>query len=105
MKKAILWAGAIGMLLGNALFAQNIVGIWQGTLKNGPKELRAVIEITKGDGRGSEWKAVLHSIDQITEVIAADSVTLEGATLKLSVLDSIGATYEGRVSANGAFIT
>jgi non-heme chloroperoxidase len=103
LKKEMAWTVALGLFLVNASFGQNIVGNWEGTLKSGPKELRAVIEITKGDG--GAWKALMHSIDQTTEVIAADSVTLEGPTLKLSAVDSIGATYEGRVSANGAFIT
>ena len=43
-------------------WAQDISGDWQGTLKAGPRELRTILQVTKGD-RG-EWKAVLLSIDQ-----------------------------------------
>ena len=50
------------------------------------------------------WKALIHSIDQITEVTAmADSVALDGTSIKLSA-DSIGASYEGKISSDGALI-
>ena len=89
------------MLAGTALSAQNLGGNWQGMLKGDSKQFRAVIEITKSEG--GEWKALLHSIDQTTEVIAADSVRLEGSTFKLSA-EPVGAVYEGKLSADGASI-
>jgi len=93
---------AFAMLVGTALSAQDLSGNWQGTLKGDSKEFRTVIEITKAEGGG--WKALLHSIDQTTEVIAADSMRLEGSTFKLSA-EPVGGVYEGKLSADGASIT
>lgn len=90
------------MLVGTALSAQDLSGNWQGTLQGDSKEFRTVIEITKAEGGG--WKALLHSIDQTTEVIAADSMRLEGSTFKLSA-EPVGGVYEGKLSADGASIT
>jgi hypothetical protein len=45
-----------------SLFAQDISGEWQGTPKAGPRELRTILQVTKGDT--GEWRAVLLSIDQ-----------------------------------------
>jgi pimeloyl-ACP methyl ester carboxylesterase len=88
------------MVWGGAVFAQNTDGIggaWQGTLRDGDKELRVIIEIARADDSG--WKALIHSIDQITEVIASDAVTFDGPNLKLSA-DPVGAVYAGKVSAD-----
>lgn len=101
MIRARLWAGVVGMLWGNALFAQSIVGQWQGTLRGGPTRIRAVIEIMNGDCGG--WKALIHSIDQTTEMIAADSVMFEGSTLKI-VFEPVGGVYQGKVTADGASV-
>jgi hypothetical protein len=64
MTKKILWIVPLVMLLGSTLYAQDIVGDWQGTLavRNG---LRAVLQIRKGDNEG--WKAVLYTIDLIVD--------------------------------------
>jgi hypothetical protein len=42
--------------------------------------------------------ATMYSIDQSTSPIPVDSVSLEGSTLKF-VVDAVGGTYEGKVSA------
>jgi hypothetical protein len=39
-RKNAKWAGALAMLAGATLPAQDIAGDWQGTLKAGPQELR-----------------------------------------------------------------
>lgn len=101
MGKKMLRLGAIAMLLGSTLHAQDFTGDWQGTLKVGSQELRLVVEIARGDAGG--WKATMYSIDQTTDAIPVSSVTLEGSTLKLTV-DAVRGTYEGKLSADGTFI-
>jgi non-heme chloroperoxidase len=101
MRKKMPWIGALAMLLGTALYAQDISGDWQGTLKAGAAELRIILNIAR-DGDGG-WKAMLFSIDQGADGMAANSVTLEGANLKVTV-EAIRGAYEGKVSADGTSI-
>lgn len=99
-----LWMGALATMLGSALYAQDIGGDWQGTLKAGSQEVRLVVKIEKGANGG--WNAVLHSIDQSPDRGAgmpANSVTLQGSNLKFTI-DAARITYEGKVSADGASI-
>jgi hypothetical protein len=52
MKKSAIGAGALAMLFGATLPAQNLAGEWQGTLKAGPQEIRVVLAIDKSaDGK------------------------------------------------------
>lgn len=93
-----LW---FALLLGSALHAQDIAGDWQGTLKAGPAELRLIVKIAKAPSGG--WNATLFSIDQSPDFgagMAADSVSLEGSSLKFTV-SSIRGSYEGKISADG----
>lgn len=101
MRKKMLWIGLPGALLGSALYAQDIAGDWQGTLnaKAGPQELRIVLQIAKGDQDG--WKATMYSLDQGADAIPVNSVTLQGSNLKLTI-EAVGATYEGKISADRA---
>src|SRR6266852_6831667 len=101
MRNRMLWIVGLAALFGATLYAQDIAGDWQGTLKAGAAELRIVLHIAKEtDG---VWKAALFSIDQGTEGMAANSVTLQDSNLKLTV-DAIRGAYEGKVSADGASI-
>jgi len=96
MKRMLLIA-AIAMALGGTLYAQDIAGDWQGTLKTGAG-LRVILHITKGDNGG--WNAMLYSIDQGPDGIKVDSVTLQGTDVKVSV-NQIHGSYEGKLSADG----
>jgi non-heme chloroperoxidase len=101
MTRMPLWIATLATLAAGALCAQDLSGNWQGTLKVGPQELRAIFEIAKGDSGG--WKATMYSIDQSTEGIPVNSVTLEGSNLKLKV-DAVRGTFEGKLSADGQSI-
>jgi len=95
------WMGA---MFGSALYAQDIGGDWQGTLKAGSQEIRLVVKIEKGANGG--WNGTLHSIDQSPDRGAgmpANSVTLQGSNLKFTI-DAARITYEGKVSVDGASI-
>src|SRR5580704_564310 len=97
MQPRMLWIAALATLAASALCAQDLTGNWQGTLKTGV-DLRLIVEITKGDGGG--WKATMYSIDQTTNAIPVNSVTLDGLNLKFTV-DVVRGTFEGKVSAVG----
>jgi uncharacterized protein (TIGR03435 family) len=97
MKKLMLSAIAFVLFSGSALYAQNINGTWQGTLK-GPRDLRIVIKISVG--ADDKLKAEFFSIDQASPAINASQVSRDGSTLKMSI-PAIGGTYEGKLSADG----
>jgi len=66
------------------------------------RDLRTVVKISKADGGG--YKAVFYSIDQGGDGLPVDNVTLDGATVKMT-LKMIGGTYEGKLSSDGKTIT
>ena len=101
MKTTMLFMGA---LAAGSLYAQDIAGDWQGAIKAGPRELRVIVHIEKGDN--GVWKGTLASIDQSPDrgvTIPADSVTLQGSDVKLGFA-TIGGRYEGKLSADGTSI-
>src|SRR5258705_4726099 len=97
VKRMMLWVGAFAALFGSTLYAQDITGDWQGTLKAGAG-LRVILHIVKGDNGG--WNAMMYSIDQGTDGIPVSSLTLQGSDLKFSV-EPIHGNYEGKLSADG----
>ncbi|HVU47394.1 MAG TPA: TIGR03435 family protein [Terracidiphilus sp.] len=79
---------------------KDIADTWQGTLHAG-QDLRLVTKISKDD-KGA-YKAVFYSIDQGGQPLNADSVTLDGSTVKFEI-KMIGGTYEGKLSSDGKTI-
>ena len=106
MQRLLLSIFALSAMPGNALLAQNIAGTWQGSLKangpNGSVELRIVIKISRADDES--LKATFYSIDQNPTPINANSSTLKGSTLKISI-GQLNGTYDGTVSSNGNSIS
>ncbi len=100
MKKLMLWAIAMVALSGVAVLAQDLAGTWQGALPAGGRELRMVIKITTAEGG---LKAVLYSIDQGGQGMAASAVTLQGSTVRISIA-GIGATFEGTLNGDRSAI-
>src|SRR5262245_51116277 len=97
MKKLLQIAIALVVMSGTALFAQDITGTWQGTLKL-PRELRIVIKISMED---QKLKAVFYSIDQQSPPINASSIERNGSTIKMAI-PAIGGTYEGKLGPEGS---
>src|SRR4051794_19611644 len=95
MKKLMLWIVATPML-----FAQNIVGTWQGQLQGpeGRPPIRIVMKISRADDES--LKAVLYSIDQGGQPLSATSVTQQGSTIKMTVA-AIGGNFEGKLGGDG----
>lgn len=101
MKKWMLWIAALIATQGCALFAQDLTGTWQGTLKPGERELRIVMKISREDDK---LKAVMYSIDQGGQPIAANTITRNGGTVKFAITQ-INGSYEGKLSSDGNTIT
>ncbi|MEO8950518.1 MAG: hypothetical protein ABI362_00735, partial [Chthoniobacterales bacterium] len=81
-----------------------LVGHWQGSLRPGgaPIELRLVLHVVS-DAAGA-LSATIDSIDQGAKGIPVSSVTFDEGAVRLE-LSAIQATYEGKLSADGAEIT
>jgi uncharacterized protein (TIGR03435 family) len=86
------------------LQAQSITGTWQGSLQppQGPKELRIVIKISTTSE--DKLKALLYSIDQGSQSIPSNAVTVQGSAVKIT-FPGIGGTYEGKLSTDGTAIS
>jgi uncharacterized protein (TIGR03435 family) len=100
MNTLLRWIVALVLLSGVAADAQTIAGNWQGALQVG-KELRLVLVISNADNGG--LRGMLHSIDQGGQGILANSVVLQGNTLRVSI-EVMSVIYEGTLSANGTTI-
>jgi len=95
MKRLLFALTALVALSVGLLHAQDVVGIWQGTLQIQGRELRTQIRVVNDGG----LKATFHSIDQGPGAIPG-TVTLQGSSMKIAV-PGIGGSYEGRLSADG----
>src|SRR5215472_13353704 len=98
MKKLLLTA-VVGLAPLATGFAQDLTGIWQGTMKTPQRDLRVVFKITKDQ---SALKASMYSIDQGGGAFGG-TVTVKPPTIKMSI--SIGATFEGNLDAEATAIT
>ncbi len=103
MSKAMLIARPVSLLLAlsSVLFAQDMAGDWQGTLKTPSAEIRVVLKIEKG--AGSTWKVTEFTPDEGSNGVVADSVSLEGSELKLTFA-RIRGSYQGKISDDGTSI-
>ncbi len=103
MKRFILGIAVLAGLHG-ALFAQNLVGTWQGPMQvsQTPGDiLRVVFRISATVA--DTLKGDMYSIDQGGRATTPE-VTLKGSAVKIA-MPSIGATYLGKMSADGNSIT
>ncbi len=78
----------------------DLADTWQGTLHAG-QDLRTIVKITKDD-KGA-YKGTFYSIDQGAQGFALDSITLDGADVKMT-LKLFNLTYTGKLSADGKTI-
>jgi len=87
------------------VYAQDISGDWQGTLKAGPQELRTILQIAKSDS--GAWRATMLSIDQSPDRGAgmpATSFSLDGSNIKFAI-GQLRGSYDGKLGADGASIS
>ena len=85
---------ALAVLMGGAVWAQELTGNWQGTLKSA-KDLRMILVVTKEDGK---LQAKLYSLDESAQPFRVSSISQDGATVKFAV-ENAGTTYEGKLNA------
>jgi uncharacterized protein (TIGR03435 family) len=92
-----LWTTLLAALSLGALFAQDFVGTWQGTLKNAKngKELRLVAKISRA--QNEKLAATFYSIDQNGAVLPAGTVTQQGTDLKIDI-PAVGGNYAGKLT-------
>lgn len=78
--------------------AERLVGVWAGALRAGPTELRLVVKVD----RGAEGHLIarIDSVDQGAKDIPASRVSLTGGAVTIETA-VIGASYSGRLSADG----
>jgi len=87
------------------VFALDISGEWQGSLKAGTRELRVILQVTKGENEA--WTATLLNIDQSPDRgagMVATSFSLDGSYVKF-VIGLVQGSYEGQLSGDGSTIT
>ena len=104
MKKSLVWVATLVALQGGALFAQSLVGTWQGLMlvsQTPGDTLHVVFKISTSVGGALTGQ--MYSVDQGGQAAAPD-VTLKGSAVKI-VMPSIGATYTGNLSGDGNSIT
>jgi len=81
--------------------AQDLAGIWQGTLHTG-LDLRGVFQISRAEGGG--YNGVFYAIDQSETPFPVTGITLHGSNVKISLVD-MGTVFEGKVSPDGMSIS
>jgi len=100
MQKSMVRIAALLALQGGTLFAQNLVGTWQGPLQlsENPKDImRVMFKITATDAGTLTGNMYTPDFGGRT---AAPDVTLKGSAVKIG-MPSITATYQGQMSADG----
>jgi len=93
MKRLLMALTALVAVSVGLLHAQDIAGIWQGTLQFPQREVRAQIRIVK-DGAG--FKATLQMIEGGPGLMPAN-VSVQGAAVKITI-PGMGATYDGSLT-------
>ena len=109
MRKVILcfWAVAACLSLpavapSTELRAPDFAATWQGTLPDGAEQHRVVLQIAKKDLGG--WTPTGCYVEFTHDEMHVDSMVVDGAELRLT-MNGAKATYEGKISADGASIS
>src|ERR1700733_10648987 len=89
----------LALFPGSAVYAQDLAGQWQSTIKSGAQDLRVIVRLSKTDA--GAWTGAVYRIDEFAIAFPISSVTLENATLKFSAPRD---AYEGKLSADGTTI-
>jgi hypothetical protein len=84
-------------MLSGTLRAQELVGDWQGTLVIGQVKLRTILKVSAGPDK--KLRAELYSIDQTSDPLPVDSISLDGKSVKFA-LPMIQGNYAGTLSAD-----
>jgi non-heme chloroperoxidase len=96
MTSVWLWLSVL-LLVPGFLRAQELVGDWQGTLVIGQLKLRTILKVSAGADK--KLAAEFYSIDQTTDPLPVDSISLEGKSVKFA-LPMIHGSFAGTLSAD-----
>ncbi len=103
MRRLLSWMLALAVMTGGAAYAQgSAAGRWQGTLHAGAQDLRLVFAVSEADQGG--LRAMMYSIDQGAQGVAASEVVLSGTRLRIAIA-AAGGGFEGELSADGSSAT
>ncbi len=106
MKRTMLWILALAPLSGPALRAQDLAGVWQGTITFNAQGFRQVFKISKAD---VGWRLVYYDLDEPLDPVTASQVDVDRSTLKVAFPPMEGApngaTYEGTLGSADRGIT
>jgi len=91
-----LWFSTL-VLVPGVLGAQELVGDWQGTLVFGNTRLRTILKVTAEPDK--TLTADFYSIDQTTDPIPVETISLEGKSVKFS-LPIINGSFAGTMSTD-----
>lgn len=80
--------------------APAVLGVWKGTLRPGPVELRLVLKVRD---EGGALMATLVSLDQGAKDIRVDTITRKAGAVYFAIA-AIRGSYSGRISADGTRI-
>jgi hypothetical protein len=97
MNVLMRWTAVLILMLSGMVGAQtpNLVGQWQGTLGG---KLRLIFVMTAA-GQGNTLSTTMYSIDQTPAPINL-TTTVQGGSVRL-VVTALGASFDGKVSADG----
>jgi non-heme chloroperoxidase len=91
-----LWSSVL-LLLPGSLRAQELIGDWQGTLVIGQLKLRTILKVSAGTDK--KLTAEFYSIDQTTDPLPVDSISLEGKSVKFE-MSVVHGSFAGTLSAD-----
>jgi non-heme chloroperoxidase len=85
------------LLLAGFVQAQELIGDWQGTLVVGQTKLRVILKVSAGTDK--KLAGELYSIDQTTDALPVDSISVEGKSVNIA-LPMIHGSYAGTLSTD-----
>jgi hypothetical protein len=92
-----------------SLQAQDISGVWQGSLGEGSRRIRFVVRIATGENPANPWTGTFFSVDQSPDWWAGwqlESITLQERAIQFKLLNAAAnGSFEGTLDREGASIT
>jgi non-heme chloroperoxidase len=85
------------LLLPGFVHAQELIGDWQGTLVIGQAKLRIILKVSAGTDK--KLAAELYSIDQTSDALPVDSISVDGKSVNFA-LPMIHGSYVGTLSTD-----
>jgi non-heme chloroperoxidase len=85
------------LLLPGFVQAQELIGDWQGTLVVGQTKLRVILKVSAGTDK--KLAGELYSIDQTTDALPVDSISVDGKSVNFA-LPMIHGSYVGTLSTD-----